>query len=430
MRSRDPLVAPACAEDDPPGHACRSSRHLSQSARAPRAMPRAAASNTTGVRAARARSRRRPGPGRRSPLSRSRRIAPRAPRPDTGRSSSLIDRLPSGARTARRPHRRRCARSEAGSGRSPTDADAAPRRPRAACTRRTARGSPPAPTLRGRARSTRPAGEREAASRADGTRTRGPRMRTRRRTAASHRPLTSATPHRARSRRTSRRWPGRGRSRDPRAALRAWTDSTERLLEPLPERALEGGAVGRPAVRGEYVLDRALEQWSQLAENLLGGPLRREPVSRELESLAQLDQCVAGHDRPSALDPEHDLVLPAPRKHLDATGQTIARRVHTCITFLEQPGDVRGDLDGARDVHLRAERLDELAGISLVPRARQHDHSLTAAGELDDCARRRKRIEEEQEPAVVDRVGRNQLIPLLARRPVGMRRLPVPDPWP
>ena len=69
---------------------------------------------------------------------------------------------PSGSRTARRRRPRRCARSRRGSGRSPTAGAAAPHPRRAACTRRTARGTPPAATRRGRGRSARPAPGRGA----------------------------------------------------------------------------------------------------------------------------------------------------------------------------------------------------------------------------------------------------------------------------
>jgi hypothetical protein len=80
----------------------------------------------------------------------------------------------------------------------------------------------------------------------------------------------------------------------------------------------------------------------------------------------------------------------------------------------------RGHVDG------QAKALHQALGIALVPRRRQHDRRPTAGRKLVDLARRRERVEEQQALAVVDRIGRDHLLPGLTCRPVRVRRLPVP----
>jgi hypothetical protein len=85
---------------------------------------------------------------------------------------------------------------------------------------------------------------------------------------------------------------------------------------------------------------------------------------------------------------------------------------------------------GRRHEHRRAEPFDEVLGVALVPRCCEHDDQLAVGREPQDLARHGERIKEEQTRPVVDRVRRNFAAPRFARRPVGMRCLPVPDASP
>src|SRR3989442_15974004 len=58
------------------------------------------------------------------------------------------------------------------------------------------------------------------------------------------------------------------------------------------QRALEGGPVGRPAVRRKHVLDRQLEQRAQPLGDLLARHPRAEPPLLDLEAPAELDERV------------------------------------------------------------------------------------------------------------------------------------------
>jgi hypothetical protein len=73
--------------------------------------------------------------------------------------------------------------------------------------------------------------------------------------------------------------------------------------------------------------------------------------------------------------------------------------------------------------HRHAEPLDEALRVALVPRRRQHHRRLALGRELVDLARRSDRVEQEEAVAVVDRVGRNHLVPRLARLPLRVRCL-------
>ncbi len=68
-----------------------------------------------------------------------------------------------------------------------------------------------------------------------------------------------------------------------------------------------GPCVGRP-VRWKHELDR---QVKQRAQRLDGLPARRalwQPVGREFETAAEVDEGFADDERLAALDPEHEVV--------------------------------------------------------------------------------------------------------------------------
>ena len=76
---------------------------------------------------------------------------------------------------------------------------------------------------------------------------------------------------------------------------------------------------------------------------------------------------------------------------------------------------------------LGAELLHEALRIPLVPGSGQDDRRLTGGREFLDLARHAQRVEQQQAFVVVDRVGRDVLVPRLARPPLRMRRLSVPQ---
>src|SRR5688572_20471212 len=90
------------------------------------------------------------------------------------------------------------------------------------------------------------------------------------------------------------------------------------------EGALEGGAVGRPAMGREDVLDRQLEQRTQPGGNLLARYSGAEPALVDLEPAAEVDQRVAGDHRTLALDPVHGVVRLVPGEDVDAERQPVA----------------------------------------------------------------------------------------------------------
>jgi hypothetical protein len=133
----------------------------------------------------------------------------------------------------------------------------------------------------------------------------------------------------------------------------------------------------------------------------------------------------------------------------DSDGQPIAGRVQVRLPGVsgEQPSDIRAtprSLLGSHTVLLHeirlairrrhedrhAEPLHEAPCVALVPRSRQHDSRLASGRELIDLTRRRQGIEQQQTVAVVDRIGGDELVPRLARSPVRVRRLPMPQAWP
>ena len=59
------------------------------------------------------------------------------------------------------------------------------------------------------------------------------------------------------------------------------------------ERALEG-SVGWPAVRRQHELDLQLEQWAKPRGDLVSCHAVSEPLSRDLETSAEVDQRIAG----------------------------------------------------------------------------------------------------------------------------------------
>src|SRR5438128_8190222 len=93
------------------------------------------------------------------------------------------------------------------------------------------------------------------------------------------------------------------------------------------QRALEGGPVGRPAVRREYVLHRQCEQRAQALGDLLARHARAEPPLVDLETPAEVDERVAGDHRTLALDPEHGVVRLMPGEHVGTERQPVTGRV-------------------------------------------------------------------------------------------------------
>src|SRR5262245_33429067 len=113
----------------------------------------------------------------------------------------------------------------------------------------------------------------------------------------------------------------------------------------LGERAHERFAVVRPAMGGEEVLDRQVEQRAQSVDDLLARRARSEPAGVDLRSLAEVGERVARDDRPVALDPEHEVVALLSRERLDSDTQAIARGVPVRLAGLpfDQPPHVRAD---------------------------------------------------------------------------------------
>ena len=71
---------------------------------------------------------------------------------------------------------------------------------------------------------------------------------------------------------------------------------------------LEGGSVGGRPVRRKHELNRQREQRAKHRHHLLGRHALGQPVDRNLESAAAVDERVADGERPAALDPEHEVV--------------------------------------------------------------------------------------------------------------------------
>ena len=65
-------------------------------------------------------------------------------------------------------------------------------------------------------------------------------------------------------------WRHRARVLRPSASSRSPLRSGDNSRPALGERALEGGPIARPTVRGEHMLDRALEQRAQALGDLCG----------------------------------------------------------------------------------------------------------------------------------------------------------------
>ena len=79
-------------------------------------------------------------------------------------------------------------------------------------------------------------------------------------------------------------------------------------------------------------------------------------------------------------------------------------------------------------VNQRAEALDQAPRVAFVPRRGEHDGRLALGREREDLFGHGQRVEEEQLLPVVEGVRRNRLRPPLVVRPLGVRRLPVPEP--
>src|SRR5512132_4733309 len=71
-----------------------------------------------------------------------------------------------------------------------------------------------------------------------------------------------------------------------------WASDQKCLLSGLGrgQRALEGGPVGRPAVRRKHVLDRQCEERAQPLGDLLARDAGAEPPLVDLEALAEVDE--------------------------------------------------------------------------------------------------------------------------------------------
>ena len=185
----------------------------------------------------------------------------------------------------------------------------------------------------------------------------------------------------------------------------------------------------------EHELDRQLEQRAaQRFEDLLARLALAQPVDRELEAVAAVDERVADDERPVALDPEHEVVVQHAREYLEPHRQPVAGREHVpllleALEIIAQPRDVVVEVVRLRHEHRCAESLHEAAGVALVPGVRQNDDRFAVGRELFELPWRGHRIDQQQPLAVVDRVGRDIRSPALRvrRRPVRMRRLPVPQ---
>jgi hypothetical protein len=195
----------------------------------------------------------------------------------------------------------------------------------------------------------------------------------------------------------------------------------------------------------EHLLDRQGKERAQALGDLLTRYVLGQPSGVDLEAVPEVDERVAGEDGPAVLDPEHEVVVLLSGECHDS-GQPVACRKEVSLAGFarQQPGHVgaapgclfRSEAElphevllgvGRRYEHRYAEPLHQAAGVSLVPRRRQHDRRLAPRRKLDDLARRGYRIEQQQTAAVVDRVGGNRLAPPHAPFPLRVRCLPVPQ---
>src|SRR5205807_6536938 len=123
----------------------------------------------------------------------------------------------------------------------------------------------------------------------------------------------------------------------------------------------------------------------------------------DLETAAEVDERVAGEDRPALLDPEHEVVVLPSGKRLDPDRKPVTRRVQVPVAAIsgQEPGDVgaaAGSLLWSDAVvlhevvlgvrwwheHRRSESLYEAPRLALVPRGGEHDHRLAVSRELED----------------------------------------------
>ena len=199
-------------------------------------------------------------------------------------------------------------------------------------------------------------------------------------------------------------------------------------------------------MRRKHVLDRQCEQRAQSRGDLLARHAGAEPPLVDLEAMAEVDERVAGDHRTLALDPEHRVVRLVPGEHVGTERQPVAGRVRACFAFpfAQQPDDVgtavAGLLGGEavrvheelrgvgqRRVDRHAEPLDQALRVALMPWRGEHDRGVALGRERLELARHAKRVEQQQSLAVVDRVGRDVLVPRLGRLPLRMWCLPVPQ---
>ena len=189
-----------------------------------------------------------------------------------------------------------------------------------------------------------------------------------------------------------------------------------RAPTPPRERAFEGcRSVGPPCVASISVTG------SSSTARRLSRPVRarrRPSRSRNLEAISAVDDRVTGDDGAMAPDPQDEIGI-HPEKRLDTDGQLLAGREQ--LPARDEP-PLR---ERARTRRPRSARPG-----SVYP-ARATGRSARSPSRVARAPRTRgrwgKRIEQQETFAVVDRVGRDQLVPLLTRLPVRMRCLPVPD---
>jgi hypothetical protein len=144
------------------------------------------------------------------------------------------------------------------------------------------------------------------------------------------------------------------------------------------------------------------------------------------------------------LDPQDEVVVLAACVRLDSDHEPVTGHVPVGLAgAAAKPLQVRAAVTGLlggdgvlvdqvlRGVRRRGENggpeaLDQRLRVALVPRRGEDDHRLAFAREREQRYRHGERVKEQQALAVIDRIRRHLLRPPLARRPVRVRRPPVP----
>src|SRR5262249_34174434 len=203
------------------------------------------------------------------------------------------------------------------------------------------------------------------------------------------------------------------------------------------KHALERRAIHRFSVCGQHELDRQAAQRAEAPDDVVA---RHVLAAAELDvqSFAEVGERIAGDDRVDRREPEDEIVVLAARVCVDAE-RPRAGTVKVSFAFAgAQPREVFA-LHAAHLVGVDAELLDpvlpgvcrrrvyreaEPARVALVVRRGQDDGGRALAQLVGN----RERVEQDEVVAELDRVRRDELGPPLLRIPVGMRRLPMPDP--